>query len=45
MKPSKQGRRRKPAHLETVWVKNRLSQFWEQKAGIGNTLDVEIIAQ
>jgi len=35
---------RKPEHLETVWVKNRLSQFWEQKAGIGNILDVEIIA-
>lgn len=36
---------KKPEHLETVWVKNRLSQFWEQKARIGNTLDVEIIAQ
>lgn len=36
---------RKPEHLESVWVKNRLSQFWEQKAGIVNTLHVEIIAQ
>lgn len=27
------------------WVKNRLSQSWEQKGRIGNTLDVEIIAQ
>lgn len=36
---------RKPEHLESVWVKNRLSQFWERKAGIVNTLHVEIIAQ
>lgn len=36
---------RKPEQLETVSVKNRISQFWEQKAGIGKILDVETIAQ